>query len=996
MKRAIKYSVIILLFLLCATPPAIAKNRLPKESTEAITLALQRITLQEVAGSYAKVNSTKIKGSGKRGTIEIYTSVELAYYPMRPGSVERIYNDVRKALPEKYRNYTIKIYSSGELIENLIPQYYSSLSKHRRFTNSSNQPLITRQSSISQPSKGLSNRHIALWQSHGRYFKQDADEWCWQRSRLWETVEDLYTQSYVLQYLVPMLERGGATVLLPRERSTRTEELIIDNDKGINESIYKEVNNAECWHKGDIGFAHLHESYPSGHNPFMDGTYRIIKSVSDSSKLSYASWGGTIENSGIYSVYVSYATTDKSVSDAHYTIHASGGDREVVVNQKMGGAMWVCLGDFYFEGGDFEKIVSLSNYSESKGVITADAVKIGGGMGNIQRSVHDSLRVEGEIYEERVSGYPRFTEGARYWLQWSGFSTDVYAPKEHLDDYKEDYMSRAHWVNALMGGSERLNDEEGKNIPIDLALAVHSDAGVRLNDDIIGTLGIYSTAENKGRFEDKELSRLRSRDLTDLIMNQIVSDIRLKYEPKWTRRGMWDRAYYEARIPSCPTMLLELLSHQNFADMRYGLDPAFRFDVSRAIYKGILRYLSSQYNYEYIVQPLPVNSFAVELSGDIAHLSWTPTLDDLEPTATPDYYILYTRVDGGGFDCGRRIDSTSALVKQEADKIYSYRITAVNEGGESFDSETLSACVSSGSKGEVMIINGFDRVSAPMSVQGDSIAGFYNRYDSGAGYIEDISFIGEQTIFDRTLSRSENDEYALGTCYNDYEAMVIAGNSFDYPALHGKDIVMAGYSFSSASYKAVERGDINLKRYDAVDIILGKQRTTAVGRGAMGYKYEALSEPLQRAIKDYMTSGGGVIISGSYLLSDLYNSPIATNEDRLFAEEVLGVKFGGNMASRDGKINTKPTKFAGRRIQLSFNTQPSSKIYPVESPEIVRPNKKGAFTALQYATTQESAAVAYKGDYSLFIMGFPYESITDASQREILMQDILNWITKQP
>jgi hypothetical protein len=172
-----------------------------------------------------------------------------------------------------------------------------------------------------------------------------------------------------------------------------------------------------------------------------------------------------------------------------------------------------------------------------------------------------------------------------------------------------------------------------------------------------------------------------------------------------------------------------------------------------------------------------------------------------------------------------------------------------------------------------MIINGFDRVSAPMSVQGDSIAGFYNRYDSGAGYIEDISFIGEQTIFDRTLSRSENDEYALGTCYNDYEAMVIAGNSFDYPALHGKDIVVAGYSFSSASYKAVERGDINLKRYDVVDIILGKQRTTAVGRGAMGYKYEALSEPLQRAIKDYMTSGGGVIISGSYLLSDLYHSP---------------------------------------------------------------------------------------------------------------------------
>jgi hypothetical protein len=290
-------------------------------------------------------------------------------------------------------------------------------------------------------------------------------------------------------------------------------------------------------------------------------------------------------------------------------------------------------------------------------------------MGNICRSVAPTLRNEEEIYEERVSGYPRFTEGARYWLQWSGFTTDVYAPKEGLDDYKEDYMSRAHWVNALMGGSERLKKEEGKNIPIDLALAVHSDAGVRLNDDIIGTLGIYSTKENKGKFEDRDLSRLYSRDLTDIVMSQIVSDIRNLYEPNWTRRGMWDKAYYEARIPGCPTMLLELLSHQNFADMRYGLDPAFRFDVSRAIYKGVLRYLSSQYNTDYVVQPLPVNSFSVELSGDVAHLSWKPTVDPLEPTATPEYYILYTRVDGKGFDCGRRIDTTYALVKQEASKI---------------------------------------------------------------------------------------------------------------------------------------------------------------------------------------------------------------------------------------------------------------------------------------------------------------------------------------
>ena len=366
----------------------------------------------------------------------------------------------------------------------------------------------------------------------------------------------------------------------------------------------------------------------------------------------------------------------------------------------------------------------------------------------------------------------------------------------------------------------------------------------------------------------------------------------------------------------------------------------------------------------------------------------------MEPTATPDYYILYTRVDGKGFDCGRRIDTTSTLVKQEADKIYSYRVTAVNSGGESFDSETLSACATTNAKGNVMVVNGFNRVSAPMSIQGDSIAGFYNRYDSGAGYINDISFIGEQVIFDRKLSRAEDENYALGTSYTDYEDMVIAGNSFDYPALHGDDLHALGYSFCSTSAQAVERGDIDLLKYPIVDLILGKQRTTAVGRGAMGYRYKALSEAMQKAIRDYTANGGDIFVSGSYLLTDLWHGAEATDSDKAFAESVLHAKFGGNMATSAGKISTKPTKFASERIKLSFNTLPSEEIYSVESPEVITPSGSGAITALQYEGSKRSAAIAYRGDYSIFVMGFPYETILDSKERRALLEEILNWITK--
>lgn len=974
----------------------------PKYLPDSISKALCRITLKEVAGSYVKVESIKLIGEEdgitsdttqcdaerKRPVMEIRASEQLGFYPMREESVELLYDAVRKVLPEKYKEYELKLYANGKLIEKLIPHYYRKENDEERFVNKSKAPLVRRLSSLSQPSRGLRNRHIALWQSHGRYFSNGSGEWTWQRARLWETVEDLYTQSYVVPYLLPMLERAGASVLLPRERSMRREEIIIDNDKGVDAAGYAESGE---WSSAGEGFAHLHDSYPSGHNPFKDGTARMMTTSTKEDKQGKATWSAAIPESGVYSLYISYSTQKRSVTNAHYTVHASGGDREFLVNQKMGGGMWVCLGEFYFEAGDERVVVSLDNNSSESGVVTADAIKIGGGMGNIRREVHSSLRSAHREYQAEVSGYPRFTEGARYWLQWSGFSTDVYAPKGGVDDYKDDYMSRPRWVNALMGSSDRLSQQRGKNIPLDLALAFHSDAGVRESEKVIGTLGIYCTRDNGGEFED-EVSRMRSRDLTDIVMTQIVDDLRHTYDKTWVRRGMWDKAYYEARLPWCPTMLLELLSHQNFSDMRYGLDPQFRFDVSRAIYKGILRYLSSQYDVDYVVQPLPVNSFAVTLDGTTAHLSWQPTEDELEPTAVPDYYILYTRIDNSGFDSGRRVDATSISIEQEEGKIYSYRITAVNDGGESFDSETLAAAVGK-SKKSVMVINGFDRVSAPISRRTDDEAGFLNNYDSGVAYIEDISFIGEQTNFSRSLYKSQDDNNALGQSYNDYEAEIIAGNTFDFVALHGRSILAAGYSFASASHRAVGNGSVDLAEYDAVDLILGKQRAVVVGSGNE-YKFEAMTSELQKALTAYTKQGGSLMVTGSYLLTDMWTSPVATDADRRFATDVLHATFGGAMATRRGEVKGVSQTLFKSGFGVEFNTELNDKIYCVESPEVVRAAGKGAYTAMRYRASNQPSAIIFSGKYRTFVAGFPFETIIDAEERDAMMKGILSYLIK--
>jgi hypothetical protein len=142
-------------------------------------------------------------------------------------------------------------------------------------------------------------------------------------------------------------------------------------------------------------------------------------------------------------------------------------------------------------------------------------------------------------------------------------------------------------------------------------LAFHSDAGVK-RDSIIGTLMIYTDFDNdKSKTYPTGVSRQLARDYGDYMQSQIVNDVRALYAPHWMRRQLHNSSYAEARHPKVPAVLLELLSHQNYDDMRYGLDPRVKFTISRAIYKGMLRFIHAQYGTEVVVQPLPVQKMAM-------------------------------------------------------------------------------------------------------------------------------------------------------------------------------------------------------------------------------------------------------------------------------------------------------------------------------------------------------------------------------------------------
>lgn len=981
-----------------------AQKTLTSEQKDSIEVRIQSTVPCKMEIGKVKVLSATV--NEKKKTVNIDLNEIYSYVPFTETSLDEAKRLVLNELPSKYKAYKVRLTIKGVDADKYLPVF----SKNYRKKNTR---FITSLDPNDNHEKGLSGNVIALWQSHGWYFEPKLNRWEWQRARIFQTVEDLYTQSYVMPFLMPMLENAGAYVMSPRERDINTFEQIIDADGEYAYKGYSEPKHGEAWIDGEgVGFAYNRKEYRNFENPFKEGTYREVKASKNEKKISTAKWDAEVPADGEYAVYISYVTKPKSVSEVLYTVNSQAGAKTFKVNQKMGGGTWLYLGHFPLKAGLNEAVVEVSNYSKEKGVITTDAVKIGGGMGNVSRKVQamsenvkssdskqsQAIELPDVDYRWQLSRYPRFTEGARYFLQWAGMPDTVYSPTNGVNDYTDDYSCRGHWVNYLAGGSRVRPKAEGLNIPVDLAFAFHTDAGTTPNDSIIGTLGIYMT-KKFGKYADGT-PRILSRDLTDKIMTNIVEDVRKLYEPQWMRRGMWDRSYAEARVPEVPTMLLELLSHQNFADMKYGLDPTFRFTVSRAIYKGMLEFIAERDGRAYMVQPLPVNSFAIapQSKGKFM-LTWKPTADTLTVNSDASSYLVYERIGKGAFKVIAKTEIPQYTVEVNDNLIHSYKIVAMNDGGKSFPSEILSLGVAPQSKGTVMVVNGFTRVSAPDWFEAGEIAGFYDERDHGVPYMNDISFIGSQFEFRREIPWMDDDAAGFGASRSNYEDKVIAGNTFDYPSVHGASLMATGYSFVSSSMVAFTSGMVTAGEYPVVDIIMGKQKEVKIGRGAVPNRYKTMTPELMNVISEYTKSGGNVMLTGSFIATDIWDKKDAVEEEKTFAANVLGYKWRVGQAAVEGAVYAVPSVYKplSGEGEWTFEMKPNDKIYAVESPDALYPadTKTGA-TVLRYSENNIPAGVAASmNGYRTFVMGVPFEVIENESERNALMQRVLNFFEKK-
>ncbi|MBP3511820.1 MAG: xanthan lyase [Prevotella sp.] len=910
------------------------------------------------------------KVDNARRTLTVTADATFAAQEFTGKLTEKIYKDIRKQLPKPYNRYTIKVVVNGMPIETLATDMQGGDRQDAAAwekAGSKGNPWVSNMSLPVKITHGLNDRHLSLWASHGRYYDCNKDTWKWQRPKLFCTTEDLYTQTIVVPYLIPMLENAGANVFTPRERDWQKHEVIVDNDNSRRGTEYIEVSSGHGWQStGTGGFAFHPGNYVDGENPFTAGTARMARTTGKKNNFSMISYQPDIPAEGRYAVYVSYQTLPESIDDACYTVWHKGEKTTFRVNQQMGGGTWVYLGTFDFDKGSSEfNRVTLTNQSRRKGVVTADAVRFGGGMGNIERG-------------GAVSGLPRCLEGARYYAQWAGMPYSVYSSKNGTDDYKDDINTRSLMTNRLGGGSRYMPSKEGCKVPIELSLAVHSDAGFA-NDGagLVGSLAICTTNTGNGKL-GSGLSRSASRDFASSLLTNMTRDITSQYG-RWNRRDLYDRNYSETRIPEVPSAIIETMSHQNFPDMRYGQDPNFRFTLARSIYKTILRYLSGMHGRPCIVSPLTPDNFSIEFTAkDEVELRWNEVKDPLEPTAQPTGYIIYTSTGHSDFDNGTYVRASNRYrMRLEPGVLYSFKVAAVNRGGISFPTGTLCALYNPAAEETVMIVDGFHRLSSPAIRDNEYEQGFDFREDPGVTEGPTAGWVGEQLCYDRTRMGIE-DESGLGWSDDNFTGMFIAGNDRTHVRTHAEAIMAAGrYSIASCSSEAWETEGADIGRYRVTDFILGLERND--GRSLRHYK--SFSLLMRSQMKEYIRRGGSVLVSGAYIGCDMPEP-----EEQTFLASVLKCQYAGSGTGSGVSLY-------GMNTTMDFYNTINEEHYAATSRDHFLPVAP-AYTALKYSD-DTNAAVAYHGnDYRSFALGIPFECIKDGKKRTSIMRGILDFLVK--
>ncbi len=514
-----------------------------------------------------------------------------------------------------------------------------------------------------QPVLGGALSGKTVWLSPGHGWHNTGSGFVTQRGTTQQVVEDFITAESMDYYLLHYLMNAGATVWSVRERDLNTNEIIVNNDQGA--PGYVETGT---WVDGTI----------AGYG----GTYRTTSA--SATETATAIFTPAVSQSGLYWVSVRFISGVNRATDVKYHITHAGGTTTYTVNQEIHGDTWIHLGQFYFFAGGSYKVIISNESAEAGQAIVADAIRLGGGIGQEPDCLNGGA----------ASGKPRFEESARQYANYQGYPT-CFADPNMRPIYSE-------WEMSKGAAAEAQNS---------IFVSFHTNAFDGGVTNVVGT----ETYRYDGLGAGRPNITAGSTELRDLVHNQVINDIRAGYSATWNNRGVKAANFAELRLLDVmPGILLELAFHDAVTDANALKTPEFRRLASRAIYKGIVRFFSNRDGIPLVYLPEePVQVMAKNIGSSRIEVSWAAPVSGGIYGDPATGYRLYISENGKGFDNGITVAGTSYVFTGTADKTYFFKVTATNAGGESFASSVVAAHTpAAGDAVKYLIVDGFDRLDA--------------------------------------------------------------------------------------------------------------------------------------------------------------------------------------------------------------------------------------------------------------------------------------------
>jgi hypothetical protein len=707
--------------------------------------------------------------------------------------------------------------------------------------------------------------------------------------------------------------RAGATIAPMRPIGFQHAERVIDNDSG-QALFYGSWADSES--TASFGFAGA------------DVPYRFARSAAEESAV--ARFIPVIPVADQYPVYTWVRTGADRVTQTYRIVH-SGGVNEVDVDHRRVGNGWVYLGSYDFSAGQRGYVEVTNSVRDAEqvaagGVVIADAIRFGNGMGDVNRG-------------GGISGYPREEEASRYWAERA---VPPGAPPVY--DAFTERGDQSNNVGAAPRYAAYMNRETAGGFFDRVLMSFHSNAvGGR------GVMGLYNAHAILRPDHQIELAKLVADEL-----NAEMTSTGLTLERGWTVRPQRTQAHInfgEIRRDylnnEMSATINEVAFHDNPEDAELLRKFSIRREIAEAAYRATLRYFREvgEKPIDYLSPPLPPEFLYARqgaTTGTI-NLGWNPSgQDPLSSASDAIRYKLYRSDDGIAFDTGTDIGSVTSYVVKDVKPVTPryFRITAISRGGESQPSAVLGASLSAAPR--VLVIQGSSTVTD------DSVLTQTEPANLGAPTRDGGSFV-------RLVPRVMNNGEQVRTIGSGVHWMRFGFDSMEASLLTSETV---------------------LTDYAVVVWMLGRHQVTQ----------DMATTGMLTHLYDYITSGGRLLISGSCLAECDSVTTDALERWGEFTASVMQTAFGPQttvtrlIKSGDRELTTVTLQLGNRALRY-FDPRPTEALDPLEAGRAVLAYS-GSMSAAAVATLKDRLV-------QTVMVGFPLEELDNRDEQAVLVAQIL-------